>query len=137
MKKVWLVPLTSEQQVIYHAVYHAEGWSGLSLRPKLNEGKETEGWYIHYDCAEKVLAGPFDFIRDAQHLATLLIRFDWTRPAAEFSRREIGEIKKIITEYMREILWVTEVETEVLQEFFQNREGENGCGDGATRPTMM
>lgn len=116
--KVWLIPSADDRPVIRQLIYHAKGWSGLSLRPRLNQAQETEGWCLHYDGEEKILAGPFESISEAHHLASLLARFDWTRPADKFSRREINEVKKIITEYMREISWIDEIETEVLREFF-------------------
>lgn len=123
--KVWLIPVAQNRQ----AVYHIGGWSGLSLGPKSDEARPIkdeaqticEEWYIHYDCAQKVLAGPFDFINEAQYLAALLAHFDWTRLANKFSRREIWEVRRIIAEYMREIEWFYRIEAEVLQEFFSDK----------------
>lgn len=128
--KVWLIPIAQNR----HGVYHIGGWSGLSLGPKPDEAWSIkdeaqticEEWYIHYDCAQKVLVGPFNFINDAQYLATLLVHFDWTRPANAFSRREIWEVRQIIAEYMQEIEWLYRIEAEVLQEFFSDKK-KGGC----------
>ncbi len=80
--------------------------TGLSLVPNVTvsqkEGRVTvdkKHLLVHYDQANRAVAGPFKGVNQAQGMASLLVRFDWTRPPDEFTAEELDLIKAMSKNY--------------------------------------
>ena len=101
-----------------YEVYDAESCSpiGLSLITQCSE-TGTE-WYVYYKQAKQLLAGPYDFKEEAELMAALLASFDWTRPASQFSRRELHLINRLIIMYRDDIKWFKNVMVEAWAEYY-------------------
>lgn len=98
---------------VYDACY---GPTGLSIVAEFSKQGAVTGWSVYYNLANKVLAGPYDFIEEAQLMVALLAEFNWTRPASAFTRRELYEISRMIITYREAMKWLKRVIIETVLE---------------------
>lgn len=107
------------------------GPTGLSIVAEFDKQGDVMGWCVYYNLADKVLAGPYDFIEEAQLMAALLAKFNWTRPVSAFTRRELREIARMIILYREDTEWLKRVIIETVLEHY------SACfknGNGVTKP---
>lgn len=111
-----------------YEVYNAFcGPTGLSLVAEFDKQGDVIGWCIYYNLADKVLAGPYDFVEEAQLMAALLTKFNWTRPVSAFTRRELYEITRMIISYREDTEWLKKVIIETVLEYYRAY-SKNGNG---------
>lgn len=83
--------------------------TGLSLTPeiKIEAGGQVRinkaCWFVTYDQAGKAIAGPFESVKQAHTMASLLVNLDWTRAVEAFSPEEISTAAQIANEYREEL----------------------------------
>jgi hypothetical protein len=103
------------------------GPTGLSIVAEFDQQGDVTGWSVYYNLADKVLAGPYDFVEEAQLMAALLAKFNWTRPASAFTRRELYEITRMIISYREDTEWLKKVIIETVLEYYRAY-SKNGNG---------
>lgn len=103
-----------------YEVYNAFcGPTGLSIMAEFDKQGNVTGWSVYYNLADKVLAGPYDFIEEAQLMAALLAKFNWTRPTSAFTRRELCEIARMIILFREDTEWLKGVIIETVLEHYR------------------
>ena len=60
-------------------------------------------WFVHYNRASQPVAGPYESVRQARGMASLLAHFDWTKNVEDFSEGEIREISYLTQSYRQEL----------------------------------
>lgn len=103
------------------------GPTGLSIAAEFDNQGEVTGWSVYYNLADKVLAGPYDFVEEAQLMAALLAKFNWNRPASAFTRRELYEITRMIISYREDTAWLKRAIIETVLEYYRAY-SKNGYG---------
>jgi hypothetical protein len=107
------VPGDLSRFLVYDSRYR---FTGLSIVAQgSNDGIEVQ-WSIYYNQAGQIIAGPYDLLDEAHFIAGVLSKFDWTRPAIDFTRQEVSQITRIITMYREDITCFRHLLVETLEE---------------------
>lgn len=83
--------------------------TGLSLTPevKVEAGGQVRinkaRWFVNYDQAGKAIAGPFESVKQAQDMASLLANIDWTRSVEEVPQEDVKTAAEISRIYREEL----------------------------------
>lgn len=83
--------------------------TGLSLTPevrveaggqvRINKGR----WFVNYDQAGKAIAGPFESVKQAQGMASLLANLNWNRHVEEIPEEDVRIASAMGREYREEL----------------------------------
>jgi hypothetical protein len=83
--------------------------TGLSLTPevKVEDGGQVRinkaRWFVNYDQAGKAIAGPFESVKQAQGMASLLANIDWNRRVEEIPEQDIKIAAELARIYRDEL----------------------------------
>ena len=113
-----MVKVGPVENVAGYAVWTGKKDSGLTLVPEVKLGSNGQAkinkgrWFINYDRAAKPVAGPYNSVREARGMASLLAHFDWTRGVESFDDEEIRQITRMTREYREDLDFKQYVYTE-------------------------
>jgi hypothetical protein len=74
-----------------YAVWTGQKDTGLTLAPEVKMAANGQvkinksRWFVNFDQVSKPIAGPYESVRQARAMATLLAHLDWTKNMANFS----------------------------------------------------
>jgi hypothetical protein len=83
--------------------------TGLSLTPevKVEAGGQVRinraRWFVNYNQAGTAIAGPFESVKQAQGMASLLANLDWNRHVEEIPEEDVRTASAMGREYREEL----------------------------------
>ena len=92
--------------------------TGLSLTPevKVEAGGQVrinrDRWFVNYNQAGKAIAGPFESVKQAQGMASLLANLNWTRRVEEIPEQDVKTAAELARWYRKELGFKNIVYTE-------------------------
>lgn len=92
-----------------YAVWTGKRDTGLTLVPEVRLAADGQAqvnkshWYVNYDRAGKLVAGPYSSVSEARGMASLLTNLDWTRPVEQFADEEIRIVTRVTREYREDL----------------------------------
>jgi hypothetical protein len=92
-----------------YAVWTGQKDTGLTLAPEVKLAANGQvkinksHWFVHYNRASQPVAGPYESVRAARGMASLLAHFDWTKNVEDFSESEIRQISHLTQDYRHEL----------------------------------
>jgi hypothetical protein len=104
-----MVKVGAVDNVAGYAAWTGQKDTGLTLVPEVKLAANGQAkidksrWFVHYNRASKPVAGPYESVREARIMASLLAHFDWAKNAENFSDGEIRQISHLTQDYRHEL----------------------------------